>query len=220
VYILVTKKEDKVRVFFDDMSHRYDSDLQEVGWDPLALLEEWNFVAYPHMRVLDIGCGTGTVLAHFSGAGRKLIGFDISDEMIRKSGQRNGLKGAELYVHSASQPWPVADASCDRVIAVAVLEFIEYLEKAFDELKRVLAPHGRAIITVEDLADMNGKEHPRFETRYDLVPLWRRQAEDVLMALPLGLDVVRIERIKGYEVLEYGYTAAYWVLEIVKEAGV
>ena len=78
--------------FFDEMAPRYDSDLVELGWDPVALLEDWPFVAPAGAAVLDAGCGTGAVLDHFAGANRALAGFDVSPRLVHFARHRRPLR--------------------------------------------------------------------------------------------------------------------------------
>ena len=210
--------DDATRSFFNDMAPRYDRDLEVLGWDPVALMRRWPFVVEPGARVLDAGCGTGALLAHLAGADRTLAGFDLSPEMIRQARRRQALRGVELQVWSAGEaPWPFPDRSFDRVFALAMLEFVESLEVAFDELHRVLAPGGRALVSVEDVRDWEGRERPRRELRYGEFLLWRRAAEELEQYLPPGLSIERVERVRGYEVVEYGFTAAYLAVELVRD---
>lgn len=202
------------RMFFDEMARRYDADVVAVGWDPVALLRTWPFVVPAGAHVLDAACGTGAVLASLAGAGRTLAGFDLSPEMIAWSKRRSGLRGAELDVADLGGTWPRGDASADIVMCLAALEFVPDLDAAFDELARVLAPGGRALITVEDVLDTAGVERPEREERYGRFPLWRRTWDDIDVCLPPALDVVRHQRLAGYTVLELDFTCAYHVVEL------
>ncbi|MFT4702575.1 MAG: ubiquinone/menaquinone biosynthesis C-methylase UbiE [Bradymonadia bacterium] len=209
---LVVARDETAR-FFDEMAPRYDADLVDLGWDPIALVQDWGIVAPPGSTVLDAGCGTGAVLQHSRGAGRQLIGFDHSEGMVNQA-RRRGLSDARLDVMSASATWPADDDSVDVAFALAMLEFVERLDLALDELGRVLRPGGRALVTVEDRHDWGGIEREAHERRYGEFSLWRRSREEVELCLPPGLEVVREDRVKGYLVLERGFTCAYWVLEL------
>ena len=200
--------------FFDEMAPRYDSDLVELGWDPVALLEDWPFVAPAGAAVLDAGCGTGAVLDHFAGANRALAGFDVSPRMVHFARQRRPLRSGRIHVHSADRPWPFEDAAFDRVIALAMFEFVRDLDVGLDELARVLRPNGRAIFTAEDVVDAHGIEREAHEHRYERIDLWRRTRDEVELCVPPGLTIERIERRPAYTVIERGFTCAYWVVEV------
>ena len=202
--------------FFDEMASHYDRDVVELGWDPIHLLREWPFVVGAGCDVLDAGCGTGAVLAYLSGANRSLAGFDLSERMVRAAIRRRALKGAELRVASASESWPFEDGRFDAVICLAMLEFVPKLDFALDEIERVLRQGGRALVSVEDLVDLGGIEREPVERRYDRFNLYRRTREDLELCVPPGLQLVRLERVPGYTVLERAFTCAYWVAEFVK----
>ncbi|TVR03581.1 MAG: class I SAM-dependent methyltransferase [Deltaproteobacteria bacterium] len=207
---------ERTRSFFDEMAKTYDDDLRALGWNPVSVVREWPFAVAPGERVLDAGCGTGALLQHLAGAARRLSGFDLSEGMVARARARRSLRDADLRVHDAGQPWPFPDGSFDVVFAFGMLEFVEQLDRAFDELGRVLAPHGRALVSVEDIVDWEGEQRPGMELRYGRFPLWRRTLEDVDVRLPPGLDIVTARRQPAYVVLELGFTTAYHVIELVR----
>lgn len=207
----------RTRQFFNLMSRTYDRDLSEIGWKPMDVVRDWPFIVMPKQTVLDAGCGTGLVLEWFAGADRTLVGFDLSPDMISEALSRSTLRETELFVHSVDEPWPIADNSIDRIVCIAVLEFVEHLDRVFDEIARVLVPGGRALISVEDIVDAGGVTREPFELRYDELPLWRRTQDDVEMALPPTLQAVRYERQPGYEVEEQDFTCTYLFAELVLE---
>lgn len=211
------RRRQATRLFFDDMASTYDRDLAVVGWDPVALVQRWPFLVQPHESVLDVGCGTGAVLATYAGAQRKLFGMDLSPEMIHRARRREELKEADLHAQSADDAWPYPDRAFDAVISLAMFEFIEALDSALDEMVRVLKPGGRALFSVEDVVDWLDVERPRFELRYGSFPLWRRTLEEVEDLLPPGVHIVRSERVRGYEVDELKTITTYLVVEIQKD---
>ncbi len=211
---LVVKHE--TAEFFDEMAPYYDRDIVELGWEPIRVLREWPFVIPAHADVLDAGCGTGAVLGYYSGANRQLAGFDLSPRMLRQACRRRSLKGAELRVASAGEAWPFESERFDAVIALAMLEFVEELDVALDEIGRVLTRHGRAIVSVEDVVDCGGLQREAVERRYDRFNLYRRTREEFEMSLPPSLRVAKMERLPAYTVLERAFTCAYWVAELEK----
>lgn len=196
------------------MAPRYDADLIELGWDPIALVRDWPFPVEAHAHVVDAGCGTGALLESLRGAGRTFTGFDLSPAMVARARRRAALRGARLEVCSASERWPVQDEEADVVFGLAMLEFVEHLDLALDELARCLRPGGRALVSVETVQDWAGIDREPFELRYNEFPLWRRTSDEIELAIPPHLAVVRRERVRAYTVLERGFTCAYEVLEL------
>lgn len=98
-------------------------------------------------RLLDIGTGTGWVLAALADAVQEAIGIDKSPEMLalaRSKLDENGsrhlaVRQADLY----AMPFP--DKSFDLVVMHQVLHFCEHPESALREAARVLAPGGRFV---------------------------------------------------------------------------
>lgn len=83
----------------------------------------------PGQRVLDVGCGTGSVLlpaATAVGERGEVIGIDLSEGMLAQCRRRvdaAGLSNATLRVGDAERP-DVASASIDVVLAGLVLFFL------------------------------------------------------------------------------------------------
>lgn len=98
--------------------------------------------------VVDYGCGAGenSVLVASHGAS-KVIGIDISPELIELGNRRMGLHGfaneTDLRVGSAHE-LPLEDESVDVVFGMAILHHLD-LKLSSDEVFRVLKPGGRAI---------------------------------------------------------------------------
>jgi ubiquinone/menaquinone biosynthesis C-methylase UbiE len=99
-------------------------------------------------RVLDVGCGPGTVLAQLTRAlGVDGVGLDASSKMI-ETARREAPDLAELHVGRA-EALPFADDSFDAALMRLVVHHLDR-PKAFVELLRVLRPAGRLVITTTD----------------------------------------------------------------------
>ena len=96
--------------------------------------------------VLEYGCGDGPNTVVLCRRGAKVIGLDISEELLAVASQRlaaNGCRGAELVLGSA-HALPLQDESVDIVFGIAILHHLD-LELASREVQRVLKKGGRAI---------------------------------------------------------------------------
>lgn len=106
--------------------------------------------------VLDLGCGAGIdtfLAARFVGASGRVIGVDMTDEMIdharehaRTVAERLGYDVVEFRLGCIEEV-PVADSVADVVISNCALNLSIHKQRAFDEIIRVLKPGGRFVIS-------------------------------------------------------------------------
>jgi ubiquinone/menaquinone biosynthesis C-methylase UbiE len=111
-------------------------------------------------RVLDFGCGSGEnslLLAH---RGARVVGVDISHELLVVARRRlalNGISRTVAFAVGSAHALPLRDDSVDVVLGIAVLHHLE-LDAAAAEISRVLVPGGVAIFQepVRDSALVRG----------------------------------------------------------------
>ncbi len=92
-------------------------------------------------RILDNGCGVGLLDGFI--AQEKLIGFDISSEMLA-----NASDHVPNLVLGNSQVQPFADHSFDLVVCRSLLHHLQKPEKAIEEISRILTQGG--LLTLAD----------------------------------------------------------------------
>jgi len=96
--------------------------------------------------VLDVGCGVGITACYIAKKyDCRVVGIDISEEMINRSkerAERKSVKNKVEFKVADAQKLPFNDAIFDIVIGESVLAFIEDKEKATKECLRVLKPGG------------------------------------------------------------------------------
>jgi len=106
------------------------------------------------MTVLDLGSGAGIdcfIAARHVGANGKVIGVDMTDEMIRKANENKSkvnLANVEFRLGEI-ESLPVDDNMVDRVISNCVINLVPDKNKAFSEIYRVLKTNGS--FTVSDI---------------------------------------------------------------------
>ncbi len=98
-------------------------------------------------RVLDAGCGSGPLFAALRAKGAIVTGIDASPAMIKLARQRLG-ENADLHVADLSQPLPFPDAAFDDVVVSLVLHYLQDWRAPLTELRRVLKPGGRLLLSV------------------------------------------------------------------------
>ena len=122
--------------------------------------------------VLDLGTSTGTNLRMLRDLRMtNVVGLDLSDEAIRFC----AAKGFGTVRKGDITAIPFADASFDLVLATDVIEHVDDDAKALREIRRVLRPGGKAIVTVPAFKALWGPQdvlalHKR---RYRMKPLVR-----------------------------------------------
>lgn len=97
-------------------------------------------------RILDVGCGTGTLLRYLKAHDYvNLEGLEISRRAVEVLGEHG------ITMHHARLPdLPLPDQQFDVVIASQVLEHIIRRRRFLSELRRILRPEGAAILFVPD----------------------------------------------------------------------
>ena len=98
-------------------------------------------------RVLDAGCGSGPLAEALRAKGAIVTGFDSSPAMVELARQRLG-EDADLQVADLSRPLPYADGAFDDVVVSLVLHYLQDWTAPLAELRRVLKPGGRLLLSV------------------------------------------------------------------------
>jgi ubiquinone/menaquinone biosynthesis C-methylase UbiE len=97
------------------------------------------------MRVLDLGCGTGTQLAAWGiGADDEVTGLDIDEQRLTIA--RHNFPN-RTYLHGAGERMPVADQSFDWVISGVAVPYMN-IPRTLREIYRALMPGGRVSLSL------------------------------------------------------------------------
>ncbi|WP_042421988.1 class I SAM-dependent methyltransferase [Streptacidiphilus anmyonensis] len=99
-------------------------------------------------RILDAGCGSGPLFASLRERGALMSGFDASAGMLELARRRLG-DDADLRLADLGGPLPYPDDTFDDVVAALVLHYLEDWGPALAELRRVLRPGGRLLVSVD-----------------------------------------------------------------------
>lgn len=96
-------------------------------------------------RALDLGCGEGDFTATLARAGADALGVDVAEAALARARTRH--PDLEFRLVPVEGPLPIDDDSIDLVWASEVIEHIADTARWLSEVRRVLRPGGRVLLT-------------------------------------------------------------------------
>jgi tRNA (uracil-5-)-methyltransferase TRM9 len=158
---------------------------------------------------LDLGCGNGRHAESLSTVADRVVGVDVSAELLRTARERVEERGTDPRPHliqADAASLPVGSGVVDVAVYVATLHHLRPRSRrvaSLSELSRVLAPDGRALVSAWSTA------HDRFdaESGFDTTVPW---------TLPGGESVPRYYHI--YDPAEFAADIRESGLELVGSA--
>ena len=186
--VLQTKREtkafyDKIAKVYDLLSEHSERPIREAGLKMLA--------AAPGEHVLEIGFGTGHILAELAtavGPTGKVFGIDLSENMLAHARDllgKMGLLGRVSLACGDAESLPYRDDLFNAIFMCFTLELFDTpdIPKVLAECKRVLRPDGRIVVVA---VSKEGKEgliiqafewtHRHFPNLMDCRPIYARRA--------------------------------------------
>lgn len=103
----------------------------------------------PGKKILDVGCTDGFLSRFFKDMGLYAIGVDASASAIETA---KSVCDEAYVAEMGSQPLPIPDGTLDLVWAGEVIEHVFDTEFFVEDLRRVLAPGGKLILSTPNLA--------------------------------------------------------------------
>lgn len=101
---------------------------------------------------LDIGCGPGGFLSPISLRAGRVMGFDLSLGMLARA--REGMSEGQAHLAAADiQALPLISDSVDVVVAAFMLYHVPHLDRALQELSRVLRSGGMILAVTNGPGD-------------------------------------------------------------------
>jgi SAM-dependent methyltransferase len=141
-------------------------------------------------RVLDLGCGAGRFLAALPNA----IGVEIAQQAVDRA--KANVPHADIRLVEADGSLPLGHGEIDLVWCSEVLEHIPDVAHALLEIRRVLKPDGRVLITVPYHGRLQaaGIALTRFDRHFD--PLGQHVRFFTRTSLNMTLEHAGFTRVK------------------------
>jgi ubiquinone/menaquinone biosynthesis C-methylase UbiE len=167
--------------------------------DALTLIRE-TFAPLAGKRILDIGCGPGTLAKRLAAEGAAVTGIDPGTAALTKA--REAVPAARFEAASA-EALPFPDASFDGAVMLNALHHVPRPAVALVEAARVLVPGG-VLVVVEPLA--TGSFFDALQPIEDETEVRRAAQQAIVTALAAGSFTCRrdvtVERQESFASLE------------------
>ncbi len=113
-------------------------------------------------RIVEVGCGTGGLIAAARKLGLAIEGVDIASRWLVVARRRLDDLGLDAPLIAASAgSLPYADASVDAIVADSLLEHLDDPSRAVREWARVLRPGGTVLAWSPNRRSLGGDPHVR-----------------------------------------------------------
>jgi ubiquinone/menaquinone biosynthesis C-methylase UbiE len=144
-------------------------------------------------RVLEIGAGTGAMLAHYTPTVTEVVATEVDPRMLERAGAKADHARVPVVLREAdAQQLPFDDATFDTVVVTLSLCTIPDPQAALREARRVLRRDGQ-LLFVEHVRSLR----PGVGRLQDAVtPVWRRVAS----GCHLNRDTVGVIERSGFRV--------------------
>jgi ubiquinone/menaquinone biosynthesis C-methylase UbiE len=136
----------------------YDRGIQILTLGRIQLIKQRiaNTYVQADMRILEIGCGTGTLTTMMGAKGARVTGIDASPAMLNEANKKVNLQNLNQrvtlqYMDASLIGDRFPDGSFDLIVSTLVFsEFSPDLQRyVLEACKKLLAPHGQLLIADE-----------------------------------------------------------------------
>ena len=119
-------------------------------------------------KILDLGCGPGVMTAEIIKNNWTYYGVDISPQMIEAARKKFGPAAKIFFSTGTAEKIDFPDNYFEVISAMGLVEYLDDEPAVFTEIKRVLKPDGRLIVSIP-----NWWSPARMWDRWGLTPLAR-----------------------------------------------
>jgi len=164
-------------LFSGDQVAEYDDYIMNKPfWKALGnvVLSKWK-ESWPNGKkvFLDLGCGTGRCVEEAAAAGHRVIGLDLSYQMLRAIESKDLIDRENyLLVLTSAVRLPLVASSMDAVTSFGTLHHVSSPAIALAEVSRVLKPNG----IFQALETNDSPFRKLFDFAMKVIPLWEEEA--------------------------------------------
>jgi len=134
--------EQRARQYYDDFSDSYERGRGYGYHQMIDNLEVQVTTPYARdARVLELGCGTGLILARVAEVAKEAVGIDLSEGMAQRAKDR----GLDVHIGSVCD-LPFEDDQFDLAYSFKVLAHVPDIDSAVREAARVIRPGGHLLL--------------------------------------------------------------------------
>lgn len=153
----------KIATYFNDSSAYWDDVYSsqtvraQVYRNRMAVVGQWATMAGPGVAAADIGTGAGHFAVLLAERGVRVAAIDASEAMLARVAQnasRAGVADLVVPMTSDAQRLKLASATCDLVVALGLLSWVEQPELALAEMVRITKPGGHVIVTMDNASSL------------------------------------------------------------------
>ncbi|HTX33280.1 MAG TPA: class I SAM-dependent methyltransferase [Solirubrobacteraceae bacterium] len=132
-----------MRDYYEELWQRLPAELEPPDWELRRdfLLGE----VRPGERVLDLGSGSGVFTAALAEAGARPVGAEVAEAAVSRAGTQH--PSLDFVLVPIDGPLPFQDNTFDLVWSSEVIEHLADTAGWLSEVRRVLAPRGRLLLT-------------------------------------------------------------------------
>lgn len=166
-----TVSADDVQAVYDRIAAHF-SKTREYAWPEVeAFVDEECERCGSLDRALDLGCGNGRHTETLAEQGATVVGLDVSSGLLSEAQKRATARGfAADFVHGDAARLPFAASQFTQIVYVATLHHMQpraTRRASLAEVGRVLAPGGRALVSVWSTAHSSFDAEDGFDTTVD-----------------------------------------------------
>lgn len=180
---------------------------------------KWQQAVLPRLqgkRVLEVGCGTGSLLTVILQRGYKAVGVDASVAMLEQAQKKlnaAGFSGRILQAKAQQLPFP--DESFETVVSTFPSEYILDVE-TLKEIQRVLYPGGRLVIVDTAILKPFNRKAKFLLNLYGWLGVWGKPGQKIARQAPstFRLPLTEAGLVRRDETFEDEYGEAHIIIAL------